>query len=86
MVTRHRPRQTPRAIEHFVAQSDANRQLADLDDGEPDPLPQGVKAIRIRRIRLHRKRQAGRSMGELQRTLSGRVPTFVGEKDRLVGQ
>jgi hypothetical protein len=66
MVTNDRPRLAERAIECFIAQSYPNRELVVQDGSDSDQLQQGVEAIRIRKIRLHREPQAGRSMGELR--------------------
>lgn len=66
MVTNDRPRLAERAIECFIAQSYPNRELIVLDGSDSDQLQQGVEAIRIRKIKLHREPQAGRSMGELR--------------------
>ena len=66
MVTRDRPRMAERSIECFIAQSYPNRELVVIDGSESDQLQQGVEAIRIRRIKLHRERPAGRTMGELR--------------------
>lgn len=66
MVTSNRPRHAERAIECFIAQSYPNRELVVIDGSESDQLQQGVEAIRIRKIKLHRERPAGRSMGELR--------------------
>ncbi len=66
MVTSDRPRHAERAIECFIAQSYPNRELVVIDGSESDQLQQGVEAIRIRKIKLHREPAAGRSMGELR--------------------
>lgn len=66
MVTNDRPRLAERAIECFIAQSYPNRELIVLDGSDSDQLQQGVEAIRIRKIKLHREPQTGRSMGELR--------------------
>jgi Glycosyl transferase family 2 len=66
MVTSDRPRHAERAIECFIAQSYPNRELVVIDGSESDQLQQGVEAIRIRKIKLHREPPAGRSMGELR--------------------
>ncbi len=66
MVTSNRPSQAERAIECFIAQSYPNRELVVLDGGGSDRLQQGIEAICLPRIRLHREPPAGRSMGELR--------------------
>lgn len=66
MITRDRPRLAERAIECFIAQSYPNRELVVIDGSESDQLKQGVEAIRIRKIKLHREPPAGRSIGELR--------------------
>jgi hypothetical protein len=66
MVTRDRPGLAARAIECFLAQSYPNRELVVVDGGESDDLQQGIEAICYPPIKLHRERQAGRSLGELR--------------------
>lgn len=66
MVTSDRPRHAERAIECFIAQSYPNRELIVIDGSESDQLQQGVEAIRIRKIKLHREPPARRTMGELR--------------------
>lgn len=66
MVTTDRARLAERAIECFIAQSYPNRELVVLDGSDSDQLQQGIEAIRIRKIKLHREPQTGRSMGELR--------------------
>lgn len=66
MVTSNRPSQSERAIECFIAQSYSNRELIVLDGGDSDRLQQGIEAICLPRIQLHRQPPAGRSMGELR--------------------
>jgi glycosyltransferase involved in cell wall biosynthesis len=66
MVTCGRPRLAARAIECFLAQSYPNRELIIIDGGESDELQQGIEALCYPPVKLHRRPQAGRSVGELR--------------------